>query len=310
MTRAPIDPQAALRGVHASIVCPMRADFTVDADALAAHAAACAGVDGVPGLLINGHAGENAFLSRAELAGVVRTVRAAAPADCFLTSGVIAENALEAARQAADAEAAGADAILVFPPFSWALAQDPAQIEAHHRLVAAATSLPLLLYQAPVGAGRLSYTPETLARLLDIAQIVGVKEGSWEVAAFEANYRLFRARRPAFLVLGSGDEHLLTSYLIGGDGSQVSLAAVAPEPVVALWRAAQAGDWSAARAEHERLYALVAAIYRRPPSSRVAARLKTALQLRGALSCVAVRPPQPPTPADERQALAEALATL
>jgi dihydrodipicolinate synthase/N-acetylneuraminate lyase len=44
-------------------------------------------------------------------------------------------------------------------------------------------------------------------------------------------------------VLGSGDERLMTSYLVGSTGSQVSLACVVPELVVGRWTAAEAGDW-------------------------------------------------------------------
>ena len=67
---------------------------------------------------------------------------------------------------------------------------------------------------------------------------------------------------PRFVVLGSGDEHLLTSYIIGSAGSQVSLAAVVPELVASLWDAASSADWGRARAAHEQLYPLAVAIYR------------------------------------------------
>jgi len=54
------------RGIYAAIVCPMTADFAVDHQALAEHARAVTAVDGIVGLLINGHAGENFVLSREE----------------------------------------------------------------------------------------------------------------------------------------------------------------------------------------------------------------------------------------------------
>lgn len=297
-------------GIHAAIVCPMREDFSIDEDALARHAAALAAVDGVNGFLINGHAGENFLLSRAELTRVIEVVRAATSKDFFLTSGVLAESALEAARLAADAERAGANAVLVFPPFSWALGHTPASVFDHHRIVASATSLPIVTYQAPVGAGGLAYRRETLARLCELPSLSAVKEGSWEVAAFEANYRFLRAERPDVSVLGSGDEHLLTSYLVGGDGSQVSLAAVTPEPVVALWRSAQAGDWASARALHERLYPLVVAIYRNAPASHATARLKAAANLLDPSIAAHARPPQQPLSAEEVQGLRDALALV
>jgi 4-hydroxy-tetrahydrodipicolinate synthase len=108
-------------------------------------------------------------------------------------------------------------------------------------------------------------------------------------------------------VLGSGDEHLLTSYMIGSAGSQVSLAAVVPELVVALWNAAEAGDWAQARATHEKIYPLSVAVYRDAPGGRATARLKACLKLLGYLPSDSLRPPQPPASAAENRALSAAL---
>ncbi|WP_029002967.1 dihydrodipicolinate synthase family protein [Azorhizobium doebereinerae] len=297
-----------LSGIHAATVVPMRADFSVDEEALAAHIAGVTAVPGIRGLLINGHAGENFVLSPAEKRRVVEIARAASPKDCLIVSGVNHESSLEAAREAAEMEQAGADGLLVFPPNSWALGHADDCTLLHHRLIAEATSLPLMLYGAPVGAGAMSYAPRVLARLVEDPRFVAIKDGSWEVAAYEENLRLIRALRPDFAVLGSGDEHLLTSYVIGSAGSQVSLAAVVPELVVALWDAAEAGDWTRARAVHEALYPLSVAIYRDAPGGRATARLKTCLKLLGRLGSDALRPPQPPCDTRETAALAAALA--
>lgn len=301
---------ARLTGVHAATVTPMRPDLSVDETALAAHVAAVTGHDGVAGLLINGHAGENFLLTREEKRRVVEVCRATLGTDVFLTSGVNAESSLEAAAHARDAEAAGADAILLFPPNAWALSQDVDAAAIHHGHVIAGCALPVLLYQAPVGAGAMPYSPATVARLAASPRVAGIKEGSWEVAAYEATRRAAKAVRPDIAVLGSGDEHLMASYLIGSEGSQVSLAAVTPAPVVALWRAAQAGDWAAARRWHERLYPLAGAIYRAQPAGRATPRLKTCLMILGLLDCDAVRPPLASPPPEDRRRLEEALRSV
>lgn len=280
-------------GVHAATICPFSEDFTLDETALAGHLADVANTPGIRGLLINGHAGENYVLSGDEKRRVVEIARASVPADCLLTCGINAESSLEAARHAAKAEAAGADALLVFPPNSWALYLEAEMAVAHHRYIAQASSLPIVLYQAPVGAGRMAYPTATIDRLLEIETVAAVKEGSWEVATYEENLRFFRMRRPDVAVLGSGDEHLLTSYIVGSEGSQVSLAAVTPDLVVSLWDAARTGDWARARAEHERVYPLARAIYRDAPGGRANARLKACLHILGKLAFDAVRPPYP-----------------
>lgn len=305
MTRT--DFLTRIGGIHASTIVPMREDFTVDDEALARHMAEVIAVPGIRGLLINGHAGENFVLSLAEKIRVMAIAREVCGKDPLIVSGVNSESSLEAASEAAALEKTGADGLLVFPPNSWALGHADDCVVLHHETIARATRTPLMLYGAPVGAGHMAYSTALIARLLTEPRILAIKEGSWEVATYEENLRAVKAIRPEVAVLGSGDEHMLTSYLIGSAGSQVSLAAVIPELVVALWNAAEQQDWSAARAIHDRIYPLAVAIYRDAPGGRATARLKGALECLGRLSCSAVRPPQPSVTATERKRLEQAL---
>lgn len=153
----------------------------------------------------------------------------------------------------------------------------------------------------------MAYDEATLAALAAEPRIVGIKEGSWEVAHYEANLRFLKSRRADFVVMGSGDEHLMTSYLVGSAGSQVSLAAVVPQLVVSLWESCEANDWEAARRAHERIYALAVAVYRAPPAGRATARLKGCLKLMGEIDLPLVRPPQQEAAGDELARLAAAL---
>jgi 4-hydroxy-tetrahydrodipicolinate synthase len=296
-----------LHGMHAATIVPMTPEYQVDERALARHIAEVAHTPGIHGLLVNGHAGENFVLDAAEKRRVVEIARAEAPANCVICSGVNAESSLEAARDARIAEEAGADLLLLFPPNSFALGHDRRAALIHHRQVLAASGLPMLLYGAPVGAGAMAYDRETLLELAAEPRVLGIKEGSWEVAAYEAHRRLLKALRPDFVVMGSGDEHLLTSYVIGSDGSQVSLAAIAPMLCADFYSAASAGNWTEARRLHDRIYPLSRAIYRDPPGGRATARIKRGLEMLGRIDCSVVRPPQPPASVAEEHAMDEAL---
>ena len=296
-----------LRGIHAATIVPMKSDFSIDEPALAAHISWVASVPGINGLLVNGHAGENFMLSLAEKLRIVEIAREHSPEDCLIVSGVNHEASLEAAREAAALEKVGVDGLLVFPPNSWALMHADACVMEHHQRIRDATTVPLMLYGAPVSAGAMAYSQAVLEHLVADRRFVAIKEGSWEVSAYEQNLRLIRRLRPDFGVLSSGDEHLLTSYIIGSAGSQVSLAAVAPELVVSLWKAAEAGDWAQARAVHEKLYPLAVAVYRDAPPGRATARLKACLKLLGRLASDVLRPPQLPVTSSELRALDLAL---
>jgi 4-hydroxy-tetrahydrodipicolinate synthase len=298
---------ARLGGIHAATIVPMKPDFTIDEAALVAHLKWVTNTPGIKGVLINGHAGENYVLSRDEKRRVAELTRQSVPTECLICCGINNESSLEAAKEAADAQAAGADILLIFPPNSFALAQDPRCARLHQDFIRDACTLPLLVYGAALSAGAMSYAPETLLHLTEDERVVGIKDGSWEVAAYEANWRLFEEQRDTFAVLGSGDEHLLTTYVIGTHGSQVSLAALAPALIVALYEAAQAEDWETARRLHDKVYPLARAIYREAPGGRATARIKGALHRLDHLASDTVRPPQPDLNEYEHLIIEEAL---
>lgn len=299
---------APFNGIYPSTVCPFRPDFSIDEAALADHVASLAQVPGIVGFLCNGHAGENFALSGEEKRRVVQITRQTMGDDAILVTGINCENSLEAVEHARQARDAGADALMVFPPYSWALSQDETMALNHHRLIGKAVDLPMMLFQGSVGAGRTAYTPKVLEQLVGLPRVVGIKEGSWETTAYEANRRLIKRVVPDVAVMASGDEHLLTCYVLGSDGSLVSLAVVIPEAIVALDAAVRNGDLVTAREAHEVIYPLAKQIYGAEPKGHANARLKTCLKLLGRLEDDRVRPPHGPLDEAEVDDLRRALA--
>jgi 4-hydroxy-tetrahydrodipicolinate synthase len=292
-------------GIFASTVCPMSPDGSIDVASLSAHLQRVSSAPGLRGLLINGHAGENAMLSAAECRQVVEVAR-----ECrgtLLVAGVNAESSASAALLAGEAAAAGADAIMVFAPFSWILGADPRAIVQHHRAIHDACDLPVFLFQGSVNSGRLAYSPEVLPELLKLPRVVGIKEGSWETAAYERTRQLSKRVRPEVAVMASGDEHLFPCFMIGSEGSLVSLAAVIPEAIVDLEAAVSRNDIAAARALNDIISPLARVIYR-PPGGMVSARLKACLKLLNRIPHATCRAPVPEPDAAEYRELANALA--
>ena len=238
-------------GIYVATLTPFRRDGSLDDAMLAEHFRAATAEPGIVGVLCNGHAGEVFLLTRAERRRVVEIAADAIGRSHIVVSGVLAEASGEAADHAADAAAAGADAVLVFPPFSWALSQDDTTAVTHHEYVAAAAKLPMMLYQAGV-ASAMAYRPEVLARLVQMPGVVAVKEGSWESAAYDRNRQLVREVAPHVAVMASGDEHLLSCFALGSEGSLVSLAVLMPAEIVALDRAVARGGHAAAPARPAR----------------------------------------------------------
>ncbi len=277
-------PTAAhpFRGIYVATLTPFRADGSLNEDVLARHFSDVTSEPGIVGVLCNGHAGESFLLSREERRRVTAIAAETIGRTHIVVSGVLCEASDEAAQHGADAVEAGADAVLVFPPFSWALSQDDTMAETHHRRIAAAAGVPMMLYQAGVSSA-LAYRPEVLAKLVQLPSVVGIKEGSWESNAYDRNRRLVRSIAPHVEMMASGDEHLLSCFALGSDGSLVSLAALMPAEIVALDRAVRANDLDRARDLHARIQPLANAIYGLAPGGHATARLKACMVLLGTL---------------------------
>lgn len=294
-------------GIYVATLTPFRADGRIDEPQLAAHFRSYVGIPGIVGLLCNGHAGENFLLTREERRRVAEIAAEVVGHRLIIVSGVVAEATEEAALHAQDARDAGADSVLVFPPFSWALSQDAQMAVTHHRRIAAACGLPLMLYQAGVSSA-MAYRPEVLAALVQLPGVVAIKEGSWESNRYDQNRRLVRKVAPHVAMMASGDEHMLSCFVVGSEGSLVSLAVLMPREIVALDRAVRAGDLATAQALHARIQPLANAIYGRAPGGLATARLKACMGLLGLWSNPAPRPPITALPAEEIGALGAALA--
>ena len=280
-----------VRGIYASTICPMHADASLDEPAIADHVTSIISVQGIKGVLCNGHAGENFTLTRAEKRRVVEITRQAAGPKAVIVSGVNQENSAEAAREALDAETAGADVILVFPPNSWGMSHDLLTVLTHHKMVIEAVKLPVMLFQASIHSGQMAYPQDTIRELVRLSHVIGIKEGSWECATYEANRRLVKKIAPHVAVMASGDEHLLSCFVVGSEGSLVSLAAIIPDTIVALETAVRQNDLVAARKAHDVIYPMAKAIYGASPAGFATARLKTCLKLMGKLECDTMRAP-------------------
>jgi 4-hydroxy-tetrahydrodipicolinate synthase len=273
--------QDRFHGLFTATLTPFGASGEIDRGLLKEHFAQVMAVDGTRGVLCNGHAGENFLLSRDESRLVVECAARVIAGRGLVTAGVLAESTDLAVLMARDAEDAGADAVVVFPPFSWALSADPNAIVAHHRAIARAISIPLVLYMTSATAGHMHYRPDVLARLLEIETVVAIKEGSWNTISYERTRAIVQTQAPEVAVLASGDEVLYPSFVLGTEGSMVSLACIAGSTIAALLHAVSRDDHVRARQLHSVVQPLANAVYGRSPSSHAVLRLKAAMALMG-----------------------------
>ena len=208
-----------------------------------------------------------------------------------IVCGINCESSIEAQLHTEDAVSVGADAIMVFPPFSWALSLSTKMAVLHHELISKVSDHPIFLYQASIGTGFMAYSPETLRELIQLPKVVAIKEGSWETSRYDANRRLIKKINPNISVMASGDEHLLSCFMIGSEGTLVSLATIIPAQIVGLDKAVKNSDLNLAMHFHEQIYPLAKAIYGTKPAGFATSRIKACLKIMGRLSNDTVRSP-------------------
>ena len=267
------------KGIYAATVVPLKKNKSLDQNGLSRHIKDVINTKGIKGLLLNGHAGENFTLNINEQIKVVEIAKKFKNLNNKLISGLNFEDAILASKVAKKMEKAGADAILIFPPFSWSQGISEEMIFQHHKIICNKVNKPVFLYQSSIYSGDLSYKKNLLKKLLKIKNIIGVKEGSWNYKSYVNNYKFLKKIKNSFLVMASGDEHLYPCFKYASDGSQVSLAAITPEKIVELIRLIEKKEFSKAKKLDNRLLILAKNIYGKYPANFATARIKYCLKV-------------------------------
>ena len=226
--------------VLTAMVTPFNADGALDLDAATALARWLVD-NGNDGLVVAGTTGEAPALSDGEMRDLWRAVTEAVTVPVIAGAGTNdTRHSVELARAAEEAGAAG---VLAVTPYYSRPAQ--AGIEAHFRAVAGATSLPVMLYDIPVRAGR-KIDRSVLVRLArEVPNVVAVKDAAGNPGESAA----LLAEAPGSFELYSGDDALTLPLLaVGACGAvgvathwvgrltQEMLASFAKGDVEAAWR--------------------------------------------------------------------------
>ena len=238
----------------------------MDTDALGSllERLAAAGVNSI-GLL--GSTGAYAYLDRDQ-----RRRAVAAAAECVagrtpLMVGVGALRTSWACEMAANAEAHGADALLL-APMSYA-PLTPDEVARHFRTVAGATGLPLCIYNNPTTT-RFTFPLDLLADLASESGVAAVKMPLPSDGDFAGGIANLRERVPPDFAIGySGDWGAAPSLLAGADVFFSVLAGVLPDPMLSLTRVARAGR-SGKAAEVEAKFAPMWSLFREHGGLRIA----------------------------------------
>jgi len=223
------------RGVYPAATTQFKADSSIDFEATQGVLDALI-KDGVHGLIVLGTCGENNSLEADEKRAVLKAAVEVVAKRVPVVVGVSEMTTDRAARFAKDAEAIGADALMVLPAMVYVPTE--LELEQHFRTVAAATRLPIMLYNNPP-AYRVSITANVLARLADVANIVAVKESAPDTRRFTDLRNAFEDR---YILMAGLDDVALEGLLLGAHGWVSGLTSAFPQESVALVAAIDRGD--------------------------------------------------------------------
>lgn len=254
---------------------------------------------GCDGIVVGGTTGESPTLTDAEAARLVRAVVAQSKNQARVVAGIGTYDTAVSIQRAREAEAAGADALLLVCPYYSRPTQ--AGVVAHCVAVADATELPVMLYDVPARTGIAMEAP-TLVELAGHPRIRAVKDAKGDL--FEAMSVMGRTS----LAYYCGIDELSLPYLACGATGVVSVVGnVVADRNAELIRAVRTGDLPAARAIQGSLIPLADAIMR---TSQGAIMAKAALAELGIIPHATVRLPLLEPSLPHRQRLRDALATI
>lgn len=231
--------------------------------------------EGCDAILAGGTTGESPNLSHDEKLRLFDGVRNAVGERHFVWAGTGSNNTRETVRLTQEAERLGVDGIMLVTPYYNRPTQEG--LYQHFGTVAAATSLPIMLYNVP-GRTSCNLLPQTVARLAkDFPNICSIKEAAGSCDQVSE----LRGLVPESFILFSGDDSFTLPMMALGAIGVVSVAAhVAARPMRQMIDAFLAGKIAEAELIHRRLFPVFRGMFLTSNPSPV----KAALELRGIAS--------------------------
>lgn len=278
----------AWSGVYPAAMTQFAEDLSVDPAATARNLERLLEA-GCHGLIMLGTLGENTSLNPAEKVLVLETAVAAAAGRVPVLSGISEYTTAQAVAHAKAAQAAGCAGLMVLPAMVYK--SDPRETLTHFRTVAAATDLPVMIYNNPPAYG-VDVTPEMFVELAQEPTITAIKESSEDPRRLIDIANLTGDR---YLLFCGVDDVVMESVLLGAVGWVAGLVNAFPEEGVALFELAAAGRWQEARAIGSWFMPLL----HLDTKPKLVQYIKLTMQLTG-LGSERVRPPRLPLIGDER----------
>jgi 4-hydroxy-2-oxoglutarate aldolase len=228
---------------------------------------------GINGYVALGSTGERVHLNEREYIKSVETARAHISSEMVFIVGAGQQGTWTTTDEVRHVAEAGADAVLVITPNFYKAEMTQNALVKYYMAVADASSVPVLLYSVPHLTG-VTIQSETIARLSEHENIIGVKDSSGDILALAETIRLVP---DDFAVLTGNGSALYPALCVGARGGILAIGCIAPQLAVAIYDAFQKGEHGRARTLQQKLTRLTRGILGRYGISG----LKAALDMLG-----------------------------
>lgn len=211
---------------------------------------------GIRGFVLLGSTGERVHLDEREYLQTIETSRAATPRDLAFIVGAGQQSTLGTFNEIKNAARAGAEAVLVITPHFYRTVITQQTLVSYYTAVADESPVPVLLYSMPPLTG-IKIEPETVARLSEHANIIGVKDSSNDIAGFSQTVKLCPSE---FAVMTGNGTVLLDALRAGATGAILAVGCAVPGVCVEIFRAFHTGEDELASALQSKLTPLATAV--------------------------------------------------
>jgi 1-pyrroline-4-hydroxy-2-carboxylate deaminase len=227
------------KGVYPAVLTPFKNDDSIDFPTFKINLEAQldAGVDGI---ILSGSLGEASTLTDSEKKALLLFTKEQLAKRVPVVMNISEQSTKMAVRAAKEAEANGADGLMLLPPMCYK-ADDRETVE-YFKTVAANTSLPIMIYNNPIDY-KILVSLDMFEELAEVANIQAVKESTRDITNITRMFNRFGDR---YKILCGVDPLAMESLCMGADGWVAGLVDAFPRETVAIYRLIKAGYYQEA----------------------------------------------------------------
>jgi len=288
-----------LDGLVPAIVIPLKDNYRIDEEILREYIGSISGFQ-IKGLVVNSDAGEGHFLTFDEKKRIIKIAKEILKDKVPLITGLGGATTYQVVEEGKAFKDMGVDYFLVFPhpAFRGGYEKDELIIKYHKEI--SKIGLGMIIFQLQEILGGTYYHFDTLKELVEIENVVAIKEASFDALRFKETVDFLTTLNKKIEILTGNDNFIPESFLLGADGALIGFGSIFTELQVEVIRKIKEGRVREGASLFKKVEDICKLCFKRPVRD-YKARLKEFLVCMGVFKNSMVRPPLLPLSDDEKK---------